>query len=237
MSKSSHNFDQEEINKFANLADKWWDLNGEFKPLHDINPLRLKFIQDHIDLKEKDLIDVGCGGGILSESLAKAGANVTGIDLAQESIEVAKAHAEKNSININYLCQDVEEYAEENPGKFDILTCMELLEHVPAPDRMVQTCAKLVKPGGKLFFSTINRTWKAYLKAIIGAEYILGMIPIGTHDYSKLIKPSELEAWSRIAGIKWEKILGLTYNPLTNTYSTTPNLDTNYMVSATKLSK
>jgi len=237
MSKSSHNFDQEEINKFANLADKWWDLNGEFKPLHDINPLRLKFIQDHIDLKEKDLIDVGCGGGILSESLAKAGANVTGIDLAQESIEVAKAHAEKNSININYLCQDVEEYAEENPGKFDILTCMELLEHVPAPDQMVQTCAKLVKPGGKLFFSTINRTWKAYLKAIIGAEYILGMIPIGTHDYSKLIKPSELEAWSRTAGIKWEKILGLTYNPLTNTYSTTPNLDTNYMVSATKLSK
>lgn len=234
MSKNLQNFDQDEINKFANLADKWWDLDGEFKPLHDINPLRLKFIEDHVDLKGKNLIDVGCGGGILSESLAKVGANVTGVDLAHESIEVAKSHANENNLNINYLLEDINVLSEKTPEQFDVLTCMELLEHVPSPDEMVKTCAKLVKPGGQLFFSTINRTWKAYLKAILGAEYVLGMLPIGTHDYAKLIKPSELEAWSRAAGIKWQKILGLTYNPLTNTYSTTPNIDTNYMVAATK---
>lgn len=230
MNKNSKNFDQNEIAKFANLADKWWDLKGEFKPLHDINPLRLKFIQDHVNLKGKNVIDIGCGGGILSESMAAANAIVTGVDLAQESIAVAIAHAKKNSLSINYYCEDIEIIAENNPEKFDVLTCMELLEHVPDPAKMVKTCATLVKPGGHLFFSTINRNWKSYVKAIVGAEYLLRILPIGTHDYTKLIKPSELESWCREANIQWKEIQGLAYNPITDTFTTTPNVDVNYMV-------
>ncbi len=234
MNKNLKNFDQNEIAKFANLAEKWWDLQGEFKPLHDINPLRLKFIQDQVVLKGKNLIDIGCGGGILSESMAIANAIVTGVDLAQESIAIAIAHAKKNNLSINYLCEDIEKIAENNPEKFDILTCMELLEHVPDPAKMVKTCASLVKPGGHIFFSTINRNWKSYLKAIVGAEYLLRILPIGTHDYTKLIKPSELESWCRAASIHWKEILGLNYNPLTDTFSTTPNVEVNYMVYAIK---
>lgn len=230
MNKHSQNSDQNEIAKFASLADKWWDLHGEFKPLHDINPLRLKFILDQVNISGKNVIDMGCGGGILSESMAAKNAIVTGVDLAEESITVAIEHAKKNNLPINYLCEDIEKIAQTHAEKFDILTCMELLEHVPDPEKMVKTCSALVKPGGHLFFSTINRNWKSYLKAIVGAEYLLRMLPIGTHDYTKLIKPSELEFWCREAGIQWKEILGLNYNPLTDTFSTTTNVEVNYMV-------
>ena len=188
----SHNIDPGEINKFAELASRWWDPNSEFKPLHEINPLRLGYIDNVADLNGKTVLDVGCGGGILAESMAELGADVTGIDMADASLEVARLHLLESGLEVDYQKIPVEQLAEQQPASFDVVTCMEMLEHVPDPESIVKACATLVKPGGKVFFSTINRNPKSYLFAIVGAEYVLQMLPKGTHDYTKFIRPSEL---------------------------------------------
>lgn len=224
------NVDPEEISKFAKLADKWWDEEGTMKPLHQINPLRLRFIEKNRPLTGIKALDVGCGGGILSESMALAGAEVTGIDLAEESLKVAQEHADAAGANAHYDCVPVEAFADEKPASFDIVTCMEMLEHVPDPTSVINSCAKLVKPGGKVFFSTLNRHPKAYALAIVGAEYLLGMLPRGTHDYSKFIKPSELDEWSRLAGLQLIDITGIHYNPLLQHYKLDSNVDVNYIM-------
>lgn len=228
--KIASNSDPDEIAKFNSIAKAWWDPQGEFAPLHAINPLRLKFIQDHTELTDKQIIDVGCGGGLLSESLAQAGGQVTGLDLAPDSLLIAREHANKNNLKINYINSTAEAFSEKHPRQYDIVTCLEMLEHVPDPESIVQACAKLVKPGGHLFFSTINRNLKAYLFAVVGAEYLLGLLPKQTHDYAKFIKPSELASWCRNAGLEWQHTLGITYNPITREYSTTPSTDVNYLV-------
>jgi len=228
------NVDQAEINKFDKLAEKWWDAQGECKPLHDINPLRLKFIQQHSILKQHTVLDVGCGGGILSESLAEDGANVTAIDASDKAIAVADAHAKQNHLDINYQRTTIEDFAQKNTTQFDVITCMELLEHVPNPGSIIATCADLLKPGGIVFFSTINRTLKAYLFAIIGAEYVLNLLPRGTHDYTKFIRPAELEEIAKQSDLKLASMTGMTYNPLTQSYRLTKNVDVNYLIHFTK---
>jgi 2-polyprenyl-6-hydroxyphenyl methylase / 3-demethylubiquinone-9 3-methyltransferase len=224
------NVDQAEIGKFDELAHRWWDPQGEFKPLHDINPLRLEWIERHASLAGKTVVDVGCGGGILAESMARLGARVTGIDLAEKALRVATLHLHQSKLDIQYQKTSVEEFAALHAGAFDVVTCMELLEHVPEPPAMVAACARLVRPGGPVFFSTINRNPKAYLFAVIGAEYVLGLLPRGTHDYQRFIKPSELARWSREAGLATEELLGMTYNPLTRRYSLGRDCDVNYLV-------
>src|SRR3954452_11286462 len=212
------NVDSAEIAKFSELAHRWWDPESEFKPLHDINPLRLDYV-DHIAvLNDKQVLDVGCGGGILSESMAKRGAHVTGIDLADKALKVAQLHALETGSPVNYRMAAVEDIARESPRVFDVITCMELLEHVPDPASVVAACATLVKPGGHVFFSTINRNPKSYLLAVIGAEYLLRMLPRGTHDYAKFITPAELAQFVRNAGMTVENLKGMTYNPLTQIY-------------------
>lgn len=229
----TQNVDPAEIDKFAVLAARWWDKQSEFKPLHDLNPIRLGYINDIADLAGKDVLDVGCGGGILSESMAAIGARVTGIDMAEASLEVAKLHLLESGEEVDYQQIPVEQLAEQRPTSFDVVTCMELLEHVPDPASIIQACTELVKPGGHVFFSTINRNPKAYLFAIVGAEYLLQMLPKGTHDYAKFIRPSELSAWARQAGLDIHDVVGLTYNPLTQVYRLNPNdVDVNYLVSA-----
>jgi len=225
------NVDHAEINKFEQLASRWWDPESEFKPLHEINPLRLDFIDARAGLNGKDVLDVGCGGGILAESMAARGAKVTGIDMGEAPLEVARLHLLESGERVDYRRIAVEELAAEAAGRFDVVTCMEMLEHVPDPASVVAACATLVKPGGHVFFSTINRNPKAYLFAIVGAEYLLRMLPRGTHDFAKFIRPSELGRWTRAAGLDTHEITGMTYNPLSGVYKLHPrDVDVNYMV-------
>ena len=226
------NVDAGEIDKFSQLAHKWWDKESEFKPLHDINPLRLSFIDSYARLAGKDVLDVGCGGGILSEAMAKAGASsVTGIDLAKKSLKIAQLHAIQEHVgNVSYRMVSVEDLAAEIPAGFGAVTCMEMLEHVPDPGSVVYACAQLVQPGGVVCFSTINRNIKSYMQAIIAAEYILQLMPHGTHDHRKFITPAELARLCRQAGLEWLGSSGFTYNPLTRRYHLTDSLDVNYMI-------
>jgi 2-polyprenyl-6-hydroxyphenyl methylase/3-demethylubiquinone-9 3-methyltransferase len=224
------NADPAELEKFSRLAHRWWDPHGEFRPLHEINPLRLDWIARHAPLAGAAVVDVGCGGGILAESMAARGARVTGIDLSEKALRVAELHLLESRLAVSYEKISVEEFADRHPAQFDVVTCMELLEHVPEPASMVAACARLVRPGGRVFFSTINRNPKAYLFAVIGAEYVLGLLPKGTHDYLKFIKPSELARWTREAGLRTEELLGMTYNPLSKIYRLGPDCDVNYLV-------
>ena len=233
--KTKHiNVSQEEVDKFNELAHKWWDEGGEFKPLHQINPLRLNFIHEKVNLKNKKVLDVGCGGGILSESMAKLGADVTGIDMGEKVIRIAELHALQSKLNIDYQCASIESIALKHKASFDVITCMEMLEHVPDPSIIVSLCAKLLKPGGTLFMSTINRNIKAYLFAVIGAEYILKLLPRGTHDYEKFIKPSELVAWCRKEDLNIKTLVGMTYNPITDVYKLGDDVSVNYLIEVTK---
>jgi 2-polyprenyl-6-hydroxyphenyl methylase/3-demethylubiquinone-9 3-methyltransferase len=224
------NADPAELEKFSNLAHRWWDPAGEFKPLHDINPLRLDWIAQHAPLQGARVLDVGCGGGILAEAMARRGAKVTGIDLSEKALRVAQLHLLESKLDIRYEMSAVEDVA----GEFELVTCMELLEHVPDPAAMVAACARLVRPGGQVFFSTINRNPKSYLFAVLGAEYVLGLLPKGTHDYQRFIKPSELSRWSRAAGLRVDELIGMTYNPLTRIYRLGTDCDVNYLLRATR---
>ncbi|WP_035384364.1 bifunctional 2-polyprenyl-6-hydroxyphenol methylase/3-demethylubiquinol 3-O-methyltransferase UbiG [Ferriphaselus sp. R-1] len=224
------NVDPVELEKFSQLASRWWDPNSEFKPLHEINPLRLDYINRTAHLSGKTVLDVGCGGGILSESMATAGATVTGIDLAEKSLQVAKLHLLESGKQVDYRKIPVEELAAERPESFDVVTCMEMLEHVPDPQSVIRACSQLVKPGGWVFFSTLNRNPKSYLFAIIGAEYVLNMLPRGTHDYAKFIKPSELAQFCRNTGLNVADVTGMSYNPLTKVYALGADTDVNYIV-------
>lgn len=228
------NVDSAEIAKFNALAHDWWNPNGHFKPLHDINPLRLGYIQQHLNLAQKSVLDVGCGGGILAESMAKLGAKVTGIDLSEAAITIAKQHAKTENLSINYRQTEVESLLKPDSEQFDVVTCMELLEHVPNPAILIDACAKLTKPDGLVFFSTINRNPKAYLYAVIGAEYLLNLLPKGTHDYKKFIRPSELDTWARQANLRAQEFIGMTYHLLTREYHLTKNIDVNYLVCCRK---
>jgi 2-polyprenyl-6-hydroxyphenyl methylase/3-demethylubiquinone-9 3-methyltransferase len=224
------NADDLELQKFGELAHKWWDKNSEFKPLHEINPLRLGWIDGLVNLKGKRVLDVGCGGGILSESMHFKGADVTGIDLGEKALNVAKLHQFESGSKVDYRYISVEQLASEQPSSFDVVTCMEMLEHVPDPAAIVAACAKLVKPGGSVFFSTINRNPKSYLFAVIGAEYVLNMLPKGTHDFAKFIKPSELANWTRGADLNVSGMRGMSYNPITQHYSLGDDVSVNYMM-------
>ena len=224
------NADQLEIDKFSALANKWWDPNSEFKPLHDINPLRLNYIDGHAQITGKTVLDVGCGGGILAEAMAIRGATVTGIDLAEKSLKIAKLHLLESGAQVDYQCIAVETMADLHPASFDTITCMEMLEHVPDPASVVRACATLVKPGGWVFFSTLNRNLKSYLFAIIGAEYLFNLLPRGTHAYAKFIKPSELARFARDAGLEINELVGLTYNPLSKSYKIEADTDINYII-------
>ena len=226
------NVDPIELDKFSELAHRWWDPGSEFKPLHDINPLRLDYIDRLAGLKGKAVLDVGCGGGILSESMAARGANVTGIDLADKPLKIAQLHLLESGQKVDYRKVAVEELATEHPHAFDVVTCMEMLEHVPDPASTVSACAALLKPGGWCFFSTINRNPKAYLFAIIGAEYLLNLLPRGTHDYARFITPAELARHCRSAGLSVDRAIGMTYNPFTRHYALGPDTSVNYIICA-----
>ncbi|MCK4951516.1 MAG: bifunctional 2-polyprenyl-6-hydroxyphenol methylase/3-demethylubiquinol 3-O-methyltransferase UbiG, partial [Gammaproteobacteria bacterium] len=226
----------QEIAKFEELASRWWDPGSEFKPLHDINPLRLDYIDNCAELVDKKVLDVGCGGGILAESMALRGAQVTGIDMGSTPLSVARMHLHESGADVDYRQITAEDMAKEQAGSFDIITCMEMLEHVPDPSSIVQACSQLIKPGGHVFFSTLNRNPKSYLLAVLGAEYLLNLLPKGTHDYQKFIRPSELEAWSRKAGLSFNEIVGMTYNPFTRTYRISEDTDVNYIVHAQRSS-
>jgi len=226
------NADPAELAKFSDLAHRWWDPESEFRPLHQLNPLRLDWINARAPLAGRKVLDIGCGGGILSDSMARKGADVLGIDLASKALRVAQLHAlEAGTTGVQYREISAEALALEQPGQFDVVTCMEMLEHVPDPASVVQACATLVKPGGHVFFSSINRNAKAFLLAIVGAEYVLNLLPRGTHEYAKLVRPSELAAYSRAAGLDWQQTRGLGYNPLTRRYWLHDDTSVNYMVS------
>lgn len=232
---SSINVDNREIAKFNDIASRWWDPDGEFKPLHLLNPVRLTYISDELQgLFGKTVIDIGCGGGILAESMARSGAVVTGLDMASDSLDVARLHALETGVTVNYQQATAEDYAQQHGGQFDVVTCMEMLEHVPEPMSVIQACADLAKPGATLFFSTLNKTAKAYLLAIIGAEHVLRLVPKGTHEFSKFIRPSELMRFIEQAGLELVDATGLHFNPLKNSFKTGPGLDVNYIVVARK---
>ncbi|MBK1695367.1 bifunctional 3-demethylubiquinol 3-O-methyltransferase/2-polyprenyl-6-hydroxyphenol methylase [Chromatium weissei] len=236
MTHNMHNVDQAEISKFEELAARWWDPNSEFKPLHDINPLRLDYIDRMAGgLVDKRVLDVGCGGGILSESMALRGAQVTGIDMGAMPLRVAELHTLESGVDVEYRQITSEALAAEQPGSFDVVTCMEMLEHVPNPASVVTACATLVRPGGSVFFSTLNRNPKSFLFAIVGAEYLLGLLPKGTHDYARFIRPAELDSWIRKTPLRTLDLIGMTYNPLTRTYRLSPRqLDVNYLVACVR---
>ena len=230
MTEQTLNFDPQEIAKFEELASRWWDPDSEFKPLHEINPLRLEYIDRRSSLSGKTVVDIGCGGGILAESMALKGADVLGIDMGKAPLSVASLHKLESGAELDYQQITAEELADKNAGKYDVVTCMEMLEHVPDPSSVIAACSKLVKPGGHVFFSTINRNPKSYLFAIVGAEYVLQMLPKGTHDYSKFIKPSELENWARAADLHLRELTGMSYNLLSKKYSLGHDVDVNYLM-------
>src|SRR6185503_2412646 len=228
------NVDPAELAKFNELAHRWWDPEGEFRPLHEINPLRLQWIAERAPLQGRAALDVGCGGGILAEAMAQLGASVTGIDLGEKALRIAALHQLESGVQVRYESASAEEFAEAHGSEFDVVTCMELLEHVPEPPSTIAACARLVKPGGRVIFSTINRNPKAYLFAVIGAEYVLKLLPKGTHDYARFIKPSELTRWCREAGLQPLEMTGLTYQPLTRKYRLGRDCDVNYMLCCAK---
>lgn len=235
MPKNSVNVDPAEIEKFSALASRWWDPTSEFKPLHAINPLRLGWIIEHAGaLTDKKIVDVGCGGGILAEAMAKEGASVTGIDLAEKSLKVARLHSLDSGVPVSYKMLSAEALADEEPGQYDVVTCMEMLEHVPDPASIIQACAKLVKPNGWVFFSTLNRNPKSFLFAIVGAEYLLKLLPTGTHHYESFIKPSELSRSARNASLNTQDLRGLEYNPLTQHYRLSSDTSVNYLLATRK---
>lgn len=229
-----NNVDDLEIRKFEALAARWWDPDSEFKPLHEINPLRMSYISRNVNPAGKKVLDIGCGGGILAEAMARHGASVTAIDMADASLSVARLHQLESKLEINYQKSSAEQYARDHSEQFDIVTCLEMLEHVPEPAKVIQACHSLVRPGGTVFFSTINRNPKSYLFAIVGAEYILNLLPRGTHDYARFIKPSELAAWGRDSKLNLQDQIGMAYNPLTRKYSLETNVDVNYIACYTR---
>ena len=228
------NADPTELQKFSDLAHRWWDPSAEFRPLHDINPLRLGWISARAPLAGKTVLDIGCGGGILTESMAQKGADVTGIDLSEKALNVAELHSLESGVKVRYELMAAEDLAAREPARYDVVTCMEMLEHVPDPAAIVHACATLVKPGGHVFFSTLNRNPKSYLYAVIGAEYLLRMLPKGTHDYAKFITPAELAQFIRNAGMTVHALKGMTYNPLTQIYSLNQNTDVNYLIACSR---
>ena len=232
--ESYANVDPAEIQKFEELASRWWDPESEFAPLHAINPLRTEYINLHSPVKGKKVLDVGCGGGLVSEALAQMGADVTGIDMGEAPLSVAQLHLLESGNHVEYLRITAEQLAQDRPQQYDVVTCLEMLEHVPDPSLVIQACSALVKPGGHVYFSTINRNPKSWLFAIVGAEYVLNLLPRGTHEYDKLIKPSELDKWARSSGLSTQKMIGLHYNPFTRSYKLAPGVDVNYMVHTMK---
>ena len=227
------NLDHDEVNKFDELSARWWDKDGEFRPLHQINPLRVNFIEERSSVEGKKVLDVGCGGGILAEALNELGAKVTGIDASENTIGVAKSHSRSIGSDVIYIQNTIEEFITSHPNeKFDVITCLEMLEHVPSPNEIIKSCSNLLKDDGNIFFSTINRNPRSYLFAVIGAEYILNLLPKGTHDYEKFIKPSELAKWIREAGLNSKETIGLSYNPITGNYWLGKDIQVNYMVHA-----
>lgn len=235
MNQHSENFDQDELDKFERLAERWWDTDGEFKPLHQMNPVRANYIDQYSPVAGLKVLDVGCGGGILSEALAQRGAMVTGIDLGEAPLKVAKAHAQNNGLDIDYRKVSAEDLAEQLPGHFDVITCLEMLEHVPSPASIIKACAAMVKPGGNIYFSTLNRNPKAWAMAVVGAEYVLKLLPKGTHDYKKFIKPSELATMARDASLQTQNISGITYNPLTQSFRlNATDVSVNYLMHSIK---
>ncbi len=230
MSEFRQNVDAAEVAKFDALASRWWDPDGEFRPLHEINPLRLDWIRQYADLNGRSVVDIGCGGGILAESMAAAGADVTGIDMAEGPLAVARLHQVESGASVDYRQSTAEELAAADAGQYDIVTCLEMLEHVPSPAQIIASVHTLLRPGGLAFFSTINRNPKSFVFAIVGAEYVLKLLPAGTHEYRKFIRPSELDSWARDAGLELKASIGMHYNPLTRDYSLGPGLDVNYLM-------
>jgi 2-polyprenyl-6-hydroxyphenyl methylase/3-demethylubiquinone-9 3-methyltransferase len=230
MTTTRQNVDAAEVAKFDALASRWWDPDGEFRPLHEINPLRMDWIRQYVNLAGCRALDIGCGGGILAESMATAGASVTGVDMAAGPLSVARLHQLESGVEVEYQQSTAEEMATHHAGQYDVVTCLEMLEHVPSPANVVASVAGLVRPGGHVFFSTINRNPKSFLFAIVGAEYILKLLPAGTHEYQKFIRPSELEAWARTAGLQHRASIGMHYNPLTRDYTLGQNVDVNYLM-------
>ena len=230
MTTAQQNVDAAEVAKFDALAARWWDPDGEFRPLHEINPLRLDWIRRYADLDGRKVLDIGCGGGILAEAMAAAGATVTGLDMAEKPLAVARLHQIESGLDVDYQQGTAEDLASKEAGQYDVVTCLEMLEHVPEPSQVIASACQLVRPGGDVFFSTINRTPKSFMFAIVGAEYVLKMLPAGTHEYQKFIRPSELESWARDAGLQHRSSIGMHYNPLTREYTLGPGLNVNYLM-------